>query len=232
MSTTFLHLLHPYALGHLRATLDDVRNFYEQLAKYPAVGENAQIAKNVIVDVVECSGIKLTVLDDVLAAVAEDLKGIDGELDVPLRREYAHGLVAVLLSQSLAQCRVVPALTADVRKLVDRVARSEALDKARLFINPAELISGFARMDVSGGSSTDSPRDIVTKGVLQANLPSLVCLRCGGRTQLPENLLVKSHSKGWATWERMWATRCICGGFWSSGLRWTPSLLSLYHRFM
>ncbi|KAI0035926.1 hypothetical protein K488DRAFT_67997 [Vararia minispora EC-137] len=149
MPSRMLHLLHPYSLDHVRVALKDIKHFYDQLTGYNAVGENAKIAKNVLVDLVEWSGVRLSALDSILASIAEDVKDID----------------TVALTESLAHCRPLPALDVHLRKIVDKIIRSEALDKPRLFISPAELISGFARMDISGDTGARDPRDIpLSKG--------------------------------------------------------------------
>ena len=75
----FVHLLYPTNLRRLHALLRDVKDFYEQLSRHKAIGENSQIAKHVLNDAVGCSGVKLVEFDSALTAVADAVKELDSE---------------------------------------------------------------------------------------------------------------------------------------------------------
>ncbi|KZV69480.1 hypothetical protein PENSPDRAFT_753343 [Peniophora sp. CONT] len=210
LSPIFVNLLYPTCLRRMHTLVRDVKDFYEQLSQHKSIGENSQIAKHVLNDAVQCSGIKLAELDKALTAVAEAAK----ELDNPL------------LARSLAYCQPVPQLSQGIRSLAAIIVEAGAIDKPQLFINAPELISGFLHMDISNADTRqkDGQRDVVSKGLLLPSLPSYECLRCAGCTQVYANVGGKYNSKGWGLWERLWSQRCICGGVWTTTRGYAPIL--------
>lgn len=61
--------------------------------------------------------------------------------------------------------------------------------------------------------------DVVTKGMLSNRGTGFVCVRCGGKSEIGGDKKVAGHfSLRWLAWEKVWATRCICGGAWTSPL--------------
>ncbi|VDB83058.1 unnamed protein product [Peniophora sp. CBMAI 1063] len=202
LAPIFVHLLYPTNLRRLHTLLRDVKDFYEQLSQHKTVGENSQIAKHVLNDAVDCSGVKLAELDKALDAVEEAVK----EMDNPL------------LARSLAYCRPVPELTTEIRSLATKIVEAGAIDKPQLFINAPDLISGFLRMDLANSDNRqkDGQRDVVSKSLLLPSLPSYECMRCGGCTQVYAHVGGNHNSKGWGIWERLWSQRCICGGVWTT----------------
>ncbi|TFY83710.1 hypothetical protein EWM64_g293 [Hericium alpestre] len=74
----FLHLLHPLAFRHLMSSLVAVKRFHDYLKRLNASAENAQIAKNVLLDTVQCSGLKMKELESSLLSVAEDINKLNG----------------------------------------------------------------------------------------------------------------------------------------------------------
>lgn len=119
---------------------------------------------------------------------------------------------------SLSKCHPVPAQYPFLRKVVHTLDTSTAIDKPRLFIKAADLIDGFASLSTSEQSGKLQGRDVVTKGALIRRNPGLLCLRCGYRSAIGGGVSVAGHvSLRWRTWEKMWASRCVCGGAWISG---------------
>jgi hypothetical protein len=74
-----LHLVHPYALTNLHLAIKHVVLFYSYLRTLSAKQENAQIAKDVLVDLVECSGIDLSTLESLLGQSVQDAQAITGK---------------------------------------------------------------------------------------------------------------------------------------------------------
>ncbi|KAI1794605.1 hypothetical protein LXA43DRAFT_1114337, partial [Ganoderma leucocontextum] len=208
-SPIFLHLVHPYALTRLKTSVEHVKRFHDHVCKLPAKGEESHIAKDVLLDITEGIGIDLHHVGALFAEIVQETKGLDAQ---DLRR-------------SLASCCPVPALKPQIRKAVDKVLRSKAIDRARLFIKPIELSDGVARLALSepsvgtqAGSQKDKNTDVVKKGALARNVnrQASVCVRCGGRSDVPaeRKMGMESALGRWQTWEKSWQLRCVCGGLW------------------
>lgn len=73
-----LHIGHPYALTNLHTILTHVKNFRVFLGQLSARGENAQIAKDVLVDLVDCSGFDIDALCSFLAECVREANNIPG----------------------------------------------------------------------------------------------------------------------------------------------------------
>lgn len=67
-----MHLLHPFALRHLTEAVAHVKRFRETVNPLPPKGENSQIAKDVLIDTVDASGVDLNILLPLL----EEFKGM------------------------------------------------------------------------------------------------------------------------------------------------------------
>ncbi|CCM04604.1 uncharacterized protein FIBRA_06786 [Fibroporia radiculosa] len=78
-SPLFMHLVHPYALQKVLSLLAHVKRFRDFIAVTPAKGENAQIAKDVLLDVFSCSGVHLSQLNHALDEVMQDLRSLEGK---------------------------------------------------------------------------------------------------------------------------------------------------------
>ncbi|TFY63286.1 hypothetical protein EVJ58_g3346 [Rhodofomes roseus] len=78
-ASALVHLVHPYSLGRIRMILGHVKRFRDRVALLTAKGENAQIARDVLLDVVDCSGIDLEQMGGVLAQVHQSLQGVHGQ---------------------------------------------------------------------------------------------------------------------------------------------------------
>ena len=81
-SPILLHLAHPFTLQNFITALKHVKEFRGFLGSLPAGGENSQIAKEVLVDLVDCSGIDLTGLISALEEVLERVQSLDRELNI------------------------------------------------------------------------------------------------------------------------------------------------------
>ena len=79
-SPILLHLAHPYTLQNFITALKHVKEFRAFLGSLPAGGENSQIAKEVLVDLVDCSGVDLTGLISTLEEVLGRVQSLDREL--------------------------------------------------------------------------------------------------------------------------------------------------------
>ncbi|KAI0807750.1 hypothetical protein C8Q74DRAFT_1379221 [Fomes fomentarius] len=209
----FLHIMHPYALGRLHTAVEHIKRFHDQVAKTSAKGENSQIAKDFLMDITEGSGIDLQLLGPLLAEIVQESKNMNKQD----------------LQRSLATTSPVPALAPHVRKVIDKISKSKAIDRARLFIKPSDLSDGITRLTLSdpaaGAQLTawkDKNVDVVKKiALLQRDKKTAsVCVRCGGRSQVPSErkLGTEGSLSRWQTWEKSWQLRCVCGGMWSASL--------------
>lgn len=75
-----LHIVHPRALVNLKQALSNVRDFRSTLGSLTTRGENSQIAKDVLVDLVDCSGVDLNALNPLLDEFILKSKGIEGKI--------------------------------------------------------------------------------------------------------------------------------------------------------
>jgi hypothetical protein len=73
-----LHILHPYALDNLIGALSHLNTFRAYLDTLQASAVKAGIAKDVIVDVIDCSGIDFKELELGLKKVKTELAAVDG----------------------------------------------------------------------------------------------------------------------------------------------------------
>ncbi|KAI0780677.1 hypothetical protein BD413DRAFT_463229 [Trametes elegans] len=77
-SPVFLHLVHPYALSRLHTALEHVKRFRDHVGKLAAKGDNSHIAKDVLMDITDCSGVDLQTLGPLLSEILQDCKKLDG----------------------------------------------------------------------------------------------------------------------------------------------------------
>lgn len=215
-----LHLVHPRALDHLNSALTHVRRFRTHLGSLSARGENAQIAKDVLVDLVDCSGVDLGLLLEVL----RDAKGVSGMYQLFEESETVIEVdngTAEDSRRSLAHCRPTPETYSFLQETIQKLQASPSVaDKTRLFVKPYELVDGLARLSVA--ERKDKQRDVVSKGMLVGHGPIRTCVRCAGKSVAgtgdgnvaAEYLSSKRLSSKWLAWERMWLRRCVCGGSW------------------
>jgi len=158
--------------------------------------ENSQIAKSVLVDLIDCSGVDLNALEPLLSDLLVEAMNFGVE---DTRR-------------SLALCEPTSAMGPHIRKAINKVAYAPVVDKPRLFIKPFELMDGVPQI-VDGRK--DRAKDVVSKGTLSGRAQAVICLRCGGKSEVGGGINVAGHvSPRWRAWERMWTKNCICGGGW------------------
>ncbi|KAL4251734.1 hypothetical protein ABKN59_004474 [Abortiporus biennis] len=203
-SPVFLHLIHLYALRNLHQALSHVRTFRTHLSRLTAKAEHGQIAKDVMMDIVDCCGVDLDGLDPILT---EALAG-------------AQKINADDLRKSIALCRPVPSTHTHIQQTIEKITTMKVIDKPKLFIKPSDLIDGVMRMSLSD-RLREKDTDVVTKSVLVHPSRDMICVRCGGKSEVEGgSVRGKTHSVHtislrWLAWENMWSSRCICGGAWT-----------------
>ena len=224
-SPIFLHLSHPYALSRLQAAAKHIKRFHDQVAKLPPKGENSHIARDVLIDSTEGSGVDLALLVPLLADIMQDCKKLDGSrlpFTTPSCTD-AFPITAQDLRRSLASCAPAPALRPHLRRSIDRIVASKAIDRARLFVKPADLSDGLARLalaDRQGVLRPDPKLDVVRKGLLWRQPNSGLCTRCGGRSDViaERKAGYEAQLSRWQVYEKGWQQRCVCGGLWATTL--------------
>ncbi|KAH7922096.1 hypothetical protein BV22DRAFT_1095214 [Leucogyrophana mollusca] len=196
-----LHLVHPFASSNLCDVVSHVNRFHKFLGSLTAKGESSHIARDVLLDLVSCSGLNVGALESALKGTITELKHIPSD-DVRV---------------ALARCHPVPSMYAPLRKIVQTLTSSSIVDKPRLFIKPSDLIDGFASLSTSEQSGKKQEKDVITRGLLLKRGPGLSCVRCGSRSEIGSEIGVAGHiSIKWRSWERKWSAHCICGGSWVS----------------
>ncbi|KAF8651459.1 hypothetical protein AX16_004758 [Volvariella volvacea WC 439] len=199
-SPILLHLSHPFALINLITCIAHVKRLHDWLSSKPNLDEKARTAKKCLSDLVESSGINLTALEHLLKECTE------GAMKLNLEE----------LRKGLAACRPTGAMHLHLIEVLRKMIHSAVLDKATLFLKPAELVDGMSRMSI-GSQRHERIKDVVTRGSLPDYPTHSTCLRCGGKTE--EDLTGdRERLTRWKAWERLWTLRCICGGPWGSGL--------------
>ncbi|KAJ7285752.1 hypothetical protein C8J57DRAFT_1285700 [Mycena rebaudengoi] len=195
-----LLLAHPHALKNLHTALSHVTSFRSKIGSLSPSEENSQMAKSILVDLIDCSGVDLNALEPVLSDLLAETKRFSVEET----------------QRSLALCQPTNLMRSHLRNAIDKLAFPPIVDKPRLFIKPFELMDGVPRLFDHDGHRKDRARDIISKGTLNGRTRGVICVRCGGKTEIGGNMGVAGHiSTKWLSWERMHHKRCICGGLWS-----------------
>lgn len=120
-------------------------------------------------------------------------------------------------TRSLALCQPTVAMNNHLREVVQTLTNSPIIDKSRLFIKPFDLVDGVSQLSLEGPGK-EKDKDVVSKGILVNRGTCLTCLRCGGKSEIGGDVSVAGHvSLRWRAWEKMWTSRCICGGLWVNG---------------
>lgn len=116
--------------------------------------------------------------------------------------------------KSLVICLPSPSSRPFLREAAEKILKAGAINRPKLFIKSSELTDGITRLSITDrlkGRDTD----VVSKGLLLRRVTDAVCIRCGGRSEVGGDGSVVSHSsKRWFKWEKVWASRCVCGGAW------------------
>jgi hypothetical protein len=79
-----------YALKNLHAALNHVKLLRNHLGSLLVGGENAQIARDVLIDLVDCSGVDMNALEPLFADFVRDAKTFACEQDFALVLEHAN----------------------------------------------------------------------------------------------------------------------------------------------
>jgi len=195
-----LHLVHPFPLECLINLTRHVAKLRLFLMMISAKSEKAQMSKDLLLDMVDSSGINLE-------AVVKSL--MEARADVKSHSDRAPDFARRCLASLKPHLMYRPIL----KKISG--ALSNAVDKSRLFIKPADLIDNMVGLTVSPTDTAKrQTRDVITKGYLSCTR-TVTCLRCNMKTEIPTQLA--SHvSRRWIAFERVWVTHCICGGLWIS----------------
>ncbi|KAJ7063374.1 hypothetical protein C8F01DRAFT_1132759 [Mycena amicta] len=189
-----LHVAHPIALRNLHMAVAHVNKLRNKIASLSASEESSHLAKSVLVDLIQCSGVDLKALEPLLAEFMEGANKFNAEE----------------AQRSLALCKPTTAMMPHITAAIEKLAQTAVLDRSRLFIKTSELVDG-----VSIQRSKEGARDLVSKSALQGLLQVTTCVRCGGKSEVGGGINMRRHSSvNWAAWEKMWAKHCICGGAW------------------
>ncbi|KAF9075212.1 hypothetical protein BDP27DRAFT_1315692, partial [Rhodocollybia butyracea] len=188
-SPVFLHLVHPTALQNLRTSLGHIKQFQAYLAKLTPRTENAQLSRDILLDLVECSGIDIQGLDAILEKLSKSVQ------------EFS----------AMASCQPLPSMQIPLKETVNLMSKTPALDKARLFVKSFEMVDGQPHMPFDR-LQKDKNKDVVSKGLLLHRSQGMNCLRCGGQTEYGKDLM---SPRLIVLWEKSWARRCVCGGSWT-----------------
>lgn len=79
-SPILLHLTHPWILTNLIAVIAHVNRFYHSLSALTPKGENSQIARDILMDVINYSGLDLRGIEEILVKSAlPDARSIPGK---------------------------------------------------------------------------------------------------------------------------------------------------------
>ncbi|KAJ4487872.1 hypothetical protein J3R30DRAFT_3432041 [Lentinula aciculospora] len=193
----FLHLVHPKALHNLRIALGHVNQFRKYLTGLTPSTENSQLSKEVLLDLVEYSGIDIQGLDEIFEKLETSISGFE---DDELRR-------------AMASCQPSLSMQISLREVVNSMSRSPALDKARLFIKSFEMVDGEGQTLLDRRQKDKiKDKDVVSKGLLLHRAQGMDCVRCGGKSEYGRDPMVP---RTLSNWEKSWARKCVCGGLWS-----------------
>ncbi|KZT09518.1 uncharacterized protein LAESUDRAFT_508521 [Laetiporus sulphureus 93-53] len=195
--SNFLHLIHPLSLGQVLDMLNHVKRFRDHISSLSAKSENAQIAKDVLMDIVTSSGIKLDQLRQELGQTLQRAKGLSTD-DLQL---------------ALVSCSPLPSFKRHIHEVIDTLVNSKTVDRRHLFVRPADLVDGLAGADVMGRHTQTKLMDVVTKEFLSNGRIAASCVRCGGTTEIGLQDTADT-SRRWKIWERRWMHSCVCGGHW------------------
>ncbi|KAH0827179.1 hypothetical protein J3R83DRAFT_4871 [Lanmaoa asiatica] len=89
-SPILLHLTHPFILPSLIGVITHVNRFYHSLSALTPKGENSQIARDILMDIIGCSGLDLRGIEEVLKGAMPDTRHISGKLIYPVPITIRH----------------------------------------------------------------------------------------------------------------------------------------------
>ncbi|KAI0082625.1 hypothetical protein K474DRAFT_1654738 [Panus rudis PR-1116 ss-1] len=193
-----LHLAHPYAIRNVQVALSHVKRFRDEIKGHTARGENAQIAKEFLMDLLNSSGVNL----DELSPILEECKA------------NARKASPDNLRRSLANLTPAPALSSHISAIINKILSSKIINRPKLFIKSSDLVDGVVQLSISEPPNQQD-RDSVTKSrLLRLGNPLLTCVRCGGRSEVGLSP-VRIAAERWSAWENAYMYRCVCAGGWT-----------------
>ncbi|KAK7054787.1 pseudouridine synthase pus4 [Paramarasmius palmivorus] len=163
VSPNMLHFAHPQALQNVLDAVTNVKKFREFLGALTARSENSQIARDVLIDQIDCSGVDLGGLIPILTDLRDSIQTVD----------------AAQARRSLALCTPIQDQLQHLKTHLPKILQSKVLDKSKIFLKPNDLLDGLP------GEQPRKPqvKDVVTKSLLLKRNTTLLCLRCGGQTE-------------------------------------------------
>lgn len=119
------------------------------------------------------------------------------------------------LRRSLDACAPLDGLHGHIRKTLQRINHSAAVDKPKLFLKPADLVDGIVRLSLETHKKDN--RDVISKGLLLDKTLKVSCIRCSGMSSVPVNEAQNAGGRlpRWRLWEKGWENHCICWGLWA-----------------
>ncbi|KAH8120279.1 hypothetical protein DFH11DRAFT_48421 [Phellopilus nigrolimitatus] len=204
LSCSLTHLIHPYALDNVYFFLQHVRRFRAFLGSHAKAEEHYKMAREVLVDTIDSSGIALDALDKVIIEIRDEVKA-NADRTPDLARRCLVSLKPPVQYAALLQ------------KIVSKITQVQVVDKSRLFVKPDDLVDGMLGLSLSAPDKMPD-RDVISKGFLPGLKPPMNCIRCGGKSEISTkvNNMPGHASIRWMIWEMSWQTHCICGGLWLS----------------
>ncbi|KAH6918502.1 hypothetical protein BKA70DRAFT_1247385 [Coprinopsis sp. MPI-PUGE-AT-0042] len=193
--SALLHFCYPFALENFTVLVMHIKRFRNYMASLQPPQD--EVARHVLNDMIDYCPVDMAELETFLKATAEGLRKLDVES----------------LDEGFAACKPTASLTPYLRSICEKIIEHPTLlDKARLFVEPYDLLDGVARMS-EGHKLKGKDIDIVTKQSLH-NKTQWLCIRCEGRRRSAFQSPAGPSPK-WKAWEKKFRTRCICGGAWS-----------------
>lgn len=214
-----INLVHPFALEALFCALESVQKFKDAVDRNTLTDEVSAIGRDVVDDLIDTCPAQIPEFLNVLSEAKEVANKLDGErLAFPCCSTNQSNILVNILNEVVASCQPTPAVRGYLDRVIAKITQSETLlDRARLFIEPDDLVDGVARMSLNAQPRSKEV-DIVTKAVLDPTVARpLRCIRCGGHHQAlwrVQNSASNSVSIIWRIWERSWSSHCICDGYW------------------
>jgi len=197
-SPILLHAIHPYFYKGMLTAVHHVKRFRDHIGRLSAKGENAQIAKDVLMDAIDCSGIHLDAMVPLLTEV----------IQIPVK------VPPDILRRCMVLCAPTPSVLPYLKQSVERIVNSKVIDRPKLFIKASDLVDGVSQMSLTDHHKVKDT-NVVTKGLLLSRGAEMCCVRCGGKSELGDGKAAGHVSRRWRQWEMIWSTRCICGGGWT-----------------
>ena len=112
-------------------------------------------------------------------------------------------------------CLPAPSSRQFIREAAERILEAGVVNKPKLFIKPSELADGITRLSISD-RERERDLDVVSKELVLLGRPGvIICVRCGGKSVESGDIGIVGHNSTlWHTWEKIWASHCVCGGAW------------------